>query len=334
MAGAGSDALPKAPRLVVLTGADGFIGRAVQARWARSGRAFRAWVRRHGSAAPLPPGLLRTDDLATAPEGELDRLVAGADAIVHLAGRAHVMHESAADPAAAYRAANVETTVRLARAALRAGVGRFVLASSIKVNGEECAAGRAFGPADPPAPADAYAVSKLEAERALAALASGTPLSAIVMRLPLVYGPGVGANFLALLDAVARRRVLPLAAVRARRSLLYVGNLAQAIDAALDAVPPPVGVHCLADARPVALPDLVRALAAALEVPARLVPVPVSLLRLAGAVTGRAAALRRLTTSLEVDSSGFRAATGWAPAATLEEGLADTARWWRRRHAL
>jgi UDP-glucose 4-epimerase len=334
MAGAGSDALPKVPRLVVLTGADGFIGRAVQAHWARSGRPFRAVVRRRGSPVPLSPGRLPTDDLATATEGELDRLVAGAGAIVHLAGRAHVMRESAADPVAAYRAANVETTVRLARAAVRAGVGRFVLASSIKVNGEQSVAGRPFGPADPPAPADAYAVSKLEAERALAALAAGTPLAPIVLRLPLVYGPGVGGNFLALLDAVARRRVLPLAAVRARRSLLYVGNLAQAVDAALDAVPAPSGVHCLADAVPVALPDLVRALAAALGVPARLVPVPVPLLRLAGVVTGRGAALRRLTTALEVDSSRFREATGWTPAVTLDAGLADTARWWRRRHAL
>jgi UDP-glucose 4-epimerase len=282
----------------------------------------------------LPPGLIAIDDLAAATDGQLDALLAGAAAIVHLAGRAHVMAETTPDAGAAYRAANVESTVRLARAAVRAGVGRFVLASSIKVNGEASVPGRPFGPADTPAPADAYAVSKRDAERALAALAAGTALVPVMLRLPLVYGPGVGANFLALLDAVAGRRVLPLGAVTARRSLLYVGNLATAIDAALDASPAPRGVHCLADAPPVAVRDLVRALAAALGVPARLIAVPVPLLRLAGRLSGRTAAIRRLTAPLEVDAGSFRQATGWTPSATLEQGLADTARWWRGRHSL
>jgi UDP-glucose 4-epimerase len=326
--------MTEARRDVVVTGADGFIGRALRAHWARTARPFRAVVRRRGVAGPLPPGLIAIDDLAAATDGQLDALLAGAAAIVHLAGRAHVMAETTPDAGAAYRAATVESTVRLAWAAVRAGVGRFVLASSIKVNGEASLPGRPFGPADAPAPADAYATSKRDAERALAALAAGTALVPVMLRLPLVYGPGVGANFLALLDAVAGRRVLPLGAVTARRSLLYVGNLATAIDAALDASPPPRGVHCLADAAPVAVRDLVRALAAALGVPARLIVVPVPLLRLAGRLSGRTAAIRRLTTPLEVDAGSFRQATGWTPSATLEQGLADTARWWRGRHSL
>ena len=321
-------------RVVVVTGADGFVGRALRAHWVATGRPFRAAVRRRGSGAALPPGCVTVDDLALATDAQLDALVADATAIVHLAGRAHVMRESATDPAAAYRAANVATTAALARAAVRAGVGRFILASSIKVNGEASAPGHPFGPADVPAPADAYAASKWEAERELAAIAAGTPLVPVALRLPLVYGPGVGANFLALLDAVAGRRLLPLGAVRARRSLLFVGNLVTAVDAALDAVPAPAGVHCVADAPPVAVPDLVRALAVALDVPARLLPVPVSLLRLAGRLTGREAAIERLTTALEVDGSGFPRATGWTPSATLKQGLAATARWWRSRHSL
>ena len=209
-----------------MTGAGGFIGRALCAHWRATGRPFRAVVRR------LPAGARRQRSCGPAPTSraratrELDALVAGAAAIVHLAGRAHVMVEAAADPAAAYRSANVEATLRLARAAVRAGVARFVFASSIKVNGEATMPGRPFGPADAPAPADDYARSKLAAEEGLAAVAAGTALAPIVLRLPLVYGPGVGANFLALVDAVARRRVLPLGAVRAKRSLLYVGNLA------------------------------------------------------------------------------------------------------------
>jgi nucleoside-diphosphate-sugar epimerase len=291
-------------------------------------------VRRAGVGAPLPAGWVRCDDLALARDAELDALLEGAVAVVHLAGRAHVMHEDAADPEAAYRAANVEATLKLARAAVRAGVSRFVLSSSIKVNGEATSPGRAFGPGDEPAPADAYARSKLAAERGLAAIAAGTPLAPVVLRLPLVYGPGVGANFLALLDAVARRRLLPLGAVKAKRSLLYVGNLATAIDAVLDARPAPAGVHCLADAESVAVPELVRALARALGVEARVPTLPVPLLELAGRLAGRGAAIRRLTTPLEVDASGFTAATGWMPAATLEQGLADTVRWWRGRHSL
>ncbi len=334
MAGAGSKAAVPSSAAVVVTGADGFIGRALCAHWRRAGRAFRAVVRRPGSASPLPAGWVRCDDLARADDAGLDALLEGATAIVHLAGRAHVMREEAADPEAAYRAANVEATLRLARAAVRAGAARFVLASSIKVNGEASPPGRAVGPGDRPAPADAYARSKLAAEQGLAAIAAGTALAPIALRLPLVYGPGVGANFLALLDAVARRRLLPLGAVTAKRSLLYVGNLATAIDAALDAHPAPAGVHCLADASPVTVPELVRALARALGVDARLLALPVPLLDLAGRLTGRQAVVRRLTTPLEVDASGFAAATGWAPAATLEQGLADTARWWRGRHSL
>ncbi len=334
MAGAGSDRPGEGARPVVVTGAGGFIGRALCAHWQATGRPFRAVVRRLPAGAQAPAQLQACADLAGATDAELDALVAGAAAIVHLAGRAHVMVEAAADPAAAYRSANVEATLRLARAAVRAGVARFVFASSIKVNGEATMPGRPFGPADAPAPADDYARSKLAAEEGLAAVAAGTALAPIVLRLPLVYGPGVGANFLALVDAVARRRVLPLGAVRAKRSLLYIGNLAAAVDAVLDAPVAAVGVHCVADAPAVAVPDLVRAIAGALGVEARLPAVPVPLLVLAGRLAGRGDAIRRLVTALEVDASGFRAATGWVPAATLEEGLAATARWWRRRHAL
>jgi UDP-glucose 4-epimerase len=334
MAGAGSDLSPENARPVVVTGAGGFIGRALCAHWQATGRPFRAVVRRVPAGAPAPSHLRACADLAGATDAELDALVAGAAAIVHLAGRAHVMVEGAADPAAAYRGANVEATARLARAAVRAGVARFVFASSIKVNGEATAPGRPFGPADVPAPADEYARSKLAAEEGLAAVAAGTALAPIVLRLPLVYGPGVGANFLALVDAVARRRVLPLGAVRAKRSLLYVGNLAGAVDAVLDAPVAPLGVHCVADAPAVSVPDLVRAIAGALGVEARLPAVPVPLLSLAGRLAGRGDAIRRLVTALEVDAARFRAATGWTPAATLEQGLAETARWWRSRHVL
>lgn len=319
---------------VVVTGAGGFIGRSLVAHFASRGRAFRAIVR--GQDRASAPGLhdVAVADLATACDDELDAIVAGASAVVHLAGRAHVLRETMGDPVAAYVSANRTATERIARAAVRAEVRRFVLASSIKVNGEASVPGRPFRPDDPPDPRDDYARSKLGAEVALAAIANETPMAAIVLRLPLVYGPGVKANFAKLLDEVARERFLPLAAIRNRRSVLYIGNLVEAIDAAVDATPPPAGVHFVADGESVSTPGLVTAAGIALDTPARFVAVPVPLLRFLGTLSGKTAKVRRLIDTLEADASSFTAATGWKPRHSLADGLAATASWWRMRHSI
>ncbi len=319
---------------VVVTGAGGFVGRALCAHFRATGREFRAVVRAWVSDAPRPPDVRIVRDLATATESEFDALVAGAAAIVHLAARVHVMSETSADPAAAFRAANVLATVRLVQAGIRAHVPRFVFTSTVKVNGEATLPGQPFQPGDPPAPRDAYARSKLDAERELLRLTAGTTLAPVILRLPLVYGPGVAGNFLALEDEIARGRSLPLGAVRNRRSVLGVGNLVDAIDAALDATTAPRGVHFIADEESVSVPELTRAIAASLGVEARLRRIPVPLLRLAGFLSGRGATIERLTNSLEVDSSSYTAATGWRPRHSLARGLVATARWWRLRHAI
>jgi len=322
------------PGLVVVTGANGFVGRALIAHFRETKRPFRATVRAWDPDVPLPASVVVIRDLATAPEAELAALLDGAAAVVHLAARVHVMRETAADPAASYRAANVVATARLAHAAVRAGATRFIFASTVKVNGEATAPGRAFRPDDPPAPQDAYARSKLDAERELGRICAGTSLVPVILRLPLVYGPGVAGNFLALQDEIARSRALPLGAIRNRRSVLGTGNLVEAIDAALDAAAAPRGVHFVADGESIGVPDLVRAIAASLGVEARLRSIPVWLLQLAGVLSGRRATVERLTESLEVDSASFGAATGWTPRHSLAHGLAATARWWRLRHAL
>jgi nucleoside-diphosphate-sugar epimerase len=327
MAGAGSESGP-----ILVTGAGGFVGHALCAHFRAGGRAFRAHVRRRESAPPHVEAAV--GDLAAVPEAELGGLVAGTSAIVQLAGRAHVLRETAPDPEHAYRVANVVTTTRLAEAAVRAGVARFVFASSVKVNGEATASGRPFRPDDPPAPADAYARSKLEAERELGRICAESPTAVVILRLPLVYGPGVGGNFLRLLDAVARGSVLPLGAIDNRRSIVGLGNLVEAIHAALDEPVPPRGVHFVADRESISVPDLARAIATALDVSLRMRAVPVPLLRLAGVITGRRATVARLVDSLEVDFSSFRAAAGWQPRHTLAEELAATARWWRLRHSI
>jgi nucleoside-diphosphate-sugar epimerase len=301
--------------LVAVTGANGFVGRAFCARAALRGRR----VRRLVHARDLDAVAL---DLAQARDDELARALDGVAAIVHLAGRAHVLRERARDPEAAFRDANARATASLARAAVAAGVRRFVFASTVKVSGEETAPGRPFRPGDAAAPRDAYARSKLAAERALLAAARATPMRAIVLRLPLVHGPGAGGNYARLVGAVRARRWLPFGAIRNRRSVLGVDNLLDALDAALDAPDMLDGIHFVADAQSVSTPDLVRAIARALGTQARLLSVPVPLLRLAGSASGNRDAIARLTGSLEVDSSSFAAATAWRPRAfAIDAGI-------------
>ncbi|MEO8305979.1 MAG: NAD-dependent epimerase/dehydratase family protein [Betaproteobacteria bacterium] len=320
--------------LVVVTGAEGFIGRALVARFVAAGRAYRAIVRELDPSRPAKTQFYAVGDLATVIEADLDAILAGASAVVHLAGRAHVLGERGGDAASAYATANVTATARLARAAGRAGVRRFVFASTVKVNGETSMPSRPFRPDDAPAPQDEYAKSKLQGEQVLSDVCAGTQMAPIVLRLPLVYGPGVKANFAKLLDEIGSERRLPLGAIRNRRSLLYLGNLVGAIEAALDAVPPPSGVHFVADAESPSVPELLAATGRALGVPVHLMAVPVRLLVFGGRLIGQSEKVARLVGTLEVDTSSFTAATGWRPRNTLAEGLAATALWWRMRHSI
>jgi nucleoside-diphosphate-sugar epimerase len=251
------------------------------------------------------------------------------DCVVHLAARTHVLRESAADPLAEYRRANVEAAARLAEQARAAGVRRLVFMSSIKVNGESTQ--RPYTEADAPQPEDAYGVSKWEAEQALARIAAGSAMELVVLRPPLVYGPRVAGNFRRLLEAVARGTPLPLASIANRRSLLYVGNLAGAALAAIDAPQAAGKTFLVSDGEDISTPELVRAIARALGVGARLLPCPVAVLGLAAALTGNRNALARLAGSLQADSAAIRRELGWRPRFTLAQGLAETARWYHSR---
>ena len=294
--------------LIAVTGAGGFIGAALCRRLVARRQPVRRLV--HHAARGGDEIVL---DLAHASVGDIARHLAGASAVVHLAGRAHVMRDTGPDADAAYKLANVDLTERLALGAVAAGVRRFVFASTVKVNGEATRPGRAFRPGDAPAPQDAYARSKLAAERTLTQVTSGTSMLATSLRLPLVYGPGARGNFRRLVDAVAARRFLPLGAIDNRRSLVSLDNLLDAIDAVVRAESGVLGAHFVADEDSVSTPALVRAIASALGVAPRLVPVPVALLRVVGALAGRSDVVLRLTASLEVDTSSLVRATGWKP---------------------
>ncbi|MDA0655224.1 MAG: NAD-dependent epimerase/dehydratase family protein [Proteobacteria bacterium] len=242
------------------------------------------------------------------------------DAVIHLAARVHVMEKQSTGTrsADAYNHANRDATIRLGEQAKEAGVSRFIFMSSVKVHGER--SDTPLNATSPMAPIEPYAIAKAEAESGLLAL--GGKMGVTILRPPLVYGPHVGGNFLKLIKAVERGVPLPLGAIDNKRSLIYVGNLTDAIRAALLAPP---GIYLPSDARPVSTSELIRNLAAALGRPPRLVPLPTPLLRFAGRITGKSTSIQRLVDSLVVD--GF--VPDWSPKFSLLQGLQQTAAWRR-----
>ncbi len=300
----------------LVTGATGFVGSALCARLAACGIEVVPAVRN-------PSGLpheVAVGNLAASTDWR--SALTGCDAVVHLAARVHVMDDTAQDPLALYRAANTDATLNLARQAADAGVKRFVFISTIKVNGEGRDA--PYRETDVSAPGDAYAVSKWEAEQGLQRIAAETGLEIVILRPPLVYGPGVKANFLRLMQMVQRGWPLPLGAICNRRSLLYLGNFVDAIRLCIEHPAAAGQTFLLDDGEPVSTPELIRALARAMGRPARLPAVPVGGLELAGALLGKRAAVARLTGSLFVDSSLIRSRLAWTPPYTMEQGLAAT----------
>jgi len=315
---------------VLVTGAHGFVGRALCRNLAATGIAYVGAVRATGRDDAVA-SIVAVGDFAAA---DWDEVLEGVDAIVHLAGRAHVANARAAADPTPYVVANVHVTRRLCDAAARAKVRRIVLASTVKVYGESTPQGRPFRAGDPEAPGDAYAHSKAEAERVLWQACTESALDGVVLRLPLTYGAGVKGNFLALMDAIAADRKLPLAGIDNRRSLLNVENAVSAIVAALT-VPALAGQTLpIADRESVSTSGLAERLGNALGVPARLFHLPTSVLRSGAALAGRRAVVARLLDSLEVDAQRFCELADWSQPRTLEEGLAATAAWWKLRHAI
>ena len=310
---------------ILVTGARGFVGRALCPALRDTGHRVIAAVR---NADGLPEGseIRLVDDIG--PDTDWTEALQDVEAVVHLAARVHVMRESAADPLTAFRRTNTEGTLRLARAAAQAGVRLFVFLSSVKVLGEASPHGP-LTDASPPNPQDPYAVSKWEAETGLSDLAREFGMEVVILRPPLVYGPGVRGNFLSLLRLVHRGLPLPLGAVRNRRSLLNLGNLADAIGLCLAHPDAPGGTFLLRDGEDLSTPELVRRLARALERHAPLFPVPVGLLKLGAGCIGKSAQAGRLLGSLTVDDRLIRQELAWNPPFTVDEGLAETAAWFR-----
>ena len=305
---------------VLVTGASGFIGLPLCAQLSRAGIEVVAGVRRPSAelaalAALTPPGAegrlrqVELGDLGAAPNWSA--ALAAVDAVVHLAARVHVLG-TAPDPAAFHRV-NVEGTKRLAEAAARAGVRRFVFISSVKAKNDGD---------------DPYGQSKAEAEEWLGETSVRLGLPCVIVRPTLVYGPRVRANFLRLMRLVDSGIPLPLASVANRRSLVFVGNLVDALRACVTHPDAPGRTFAVCDGEDVSTPDLVRRIAHALERPARLFPFPLALLRIAAALAGQSQAIDRLTGDLTVDSAPIREVLAWRPPHSMEQGLAETAAWY------
>lgn len=310
---------------ILVTGANGFVGRAVCRRLQATGCSVVAVVRDETVETNADEARFGGD---LALDHPMDQLVAGADAIVHLAARVHVMDDPSGDPETAHGRMNVGATKRLAEAGLRQGIKRFVFLSSIKVNGEETT-DAPFTAEDQPSPQDAYGRSKWEAEQILLELAAREGLEPVILRVPLVYGPGVKANFRSLLKLCDTAMPLPFGAVTEnRRSLIFVENLADAIATAIGHPDAGGQTFLVSDGTPVSTASLAAAIRGAFGRPAGLVPVPPGFLRLLLSLLGKSATADRLTGSLELDNGLIRQRLGWTPPATFQEGLAATAAWY------
>ena len=313
---------------MLITGADGFVGNALCEELHRQNHVVRAAVRSLKPSGPSFPPQTEVVSIGSI-TGNTDwtRALKGVVTIVHLAARAHVIREDSPDALAAYRVVNVAGTEKLARDAAAQGVRRLVFLSSVKVNGESTS-DHPFTEGDAPEPEDAYGISKREAEQLLWKIAAETGLEVVVLRAPLVYGPGVKGNFLRLMNLVARGWPLPLASVRNKRSLVYLGNLVDALIAAAQSPAAAGRTFMVSDGEDMSTPELIRGIAKALDAPPRLFALPVPLLRASGALLGKGGETARLTGSLQIDSSKIRRELGWRPPFSVAQGLEDTGRWY------
>lgn len=310
---------------VLVTGASGFIGRALCRHLLRQGWSVRAATRLAPNATAIPAGAEVVHIAAVGGNTDWSEALVGVDAVVHLAARVHVMHESDPDPLAAFRSVNADGTNHLAVMAAQAGARRFVYVSSIKVNGEQTTR-LPFTEADAPRPRDAYGISKWEAEQALWATASQTGLEVVVVRPPLVYGPDAPGNFNRLLRFIRQGVPLPLSSIRNQRSFMYVENLCDAVRVCLQHPAAAGRTFLLSDGEDISTPELIRLLSGYLGRRSRMFPFPPSLLRAAANLLDRQEEATRLLGSLCVNSSAIRQALGWSPPYSMREALRDTAR--------
>lgn len=310
---------------VLLTGANGFVGRGLLERLsALVDLELVAAVRRQVSAFPERV----TSQVIAGLEADTDwrKLLGGVEVVIHSAARVHVMHDTSSDPLTEFRRVNVDGTLNLARQAAAAGAQRFIFISSIKVNGEGTLLGMPYLADAQPAPADPYGISKMEAEQGLRAVAAETGMEVVIIRPVLVYGPGVKANFLSMMRWLHKGVPLPFGAIHNRRSLVALDNLVDLIVTCLDHPGAANQTFLVSDSEDLSISELLRRMGAALGKPARLLPVPSGLLETGAAMLGKKALSQRLCGSLQVDIGKTRELLNWTPPLSVDEALLKTAK--------
>ena len=304
--------------IILLTGSSGFVGRAVCSKASREGFEIRGTLR-YNERTPALMTPVEIGDISASSTWQV--ALKGITTVLHLAARVHVMQDTAVDPIAAFRAVNVGGTLNLARQAAAAGVKRFVFVSTAKVNGESTQPDRPFTEADIPNPQDAYSLSKYEAEQGLRQISADTGMEVVIIRPPLVYGPGVKANFATLMQAVQQGRPLALGSVNNRRSLVALDNLVDFIITCMTHLKAANETFLVSDGNDLSTAELVRGLARAAGVSPRLLPVPVWALQAGAMLLGKEDEVQRLCGSLQVDISKARQLLGWRPPVVVDEGL-------------
>lgn len=311
--------------MILVTGATGFVGQNLVNSLLRENRQVRACVRRqHKDYLDSPiVELFLVEDLSEALNWE--KALKDISVVIHTAARVHIMDDSAADPLTEFRKVNTAGTLNLARQAAKLEVKRFIFISSIKVNGDMTSIDQPFKPNDDYIPTDPYGLSKYEAEQGLLAIEKETDMEVVIIRPPLVYGPGVKANFSSMMKWIRRGVPLPLGAIHNQRSLVALDNLVDFIIHCIDHPKARNEVFLVSDGEDVSTTELLKKVAKAFGKPPHLLPIPVSLMTFAAALIGKKTVADRLFGSLQVDSSKARDLLGWKPVITMDEQLTKTA---------
>jgi len=313
--------------LILVTGANGFIGKPVWSELVKAGFQVKCAVRKLNH--PINKHCTKIVEVGDiGPETDWTNALKSITTIVHLAARVHMMKDSAIEPLSEFRKMNVNATEHLATMAAKAGVKRLVFMSTVKVNGEQTR-DKPFTESDLPHPDDPYAISKWEAEQALLKVSNETGLEVVILRPPLVYGPGVQANFLRLLQIVDRNIPLPFLNIKNKRSFIYLGNLVDAIIACCTHPNAKGETFLVSDGEDASTAELVRMIAIAMGKKAKLFPFPQSLLSIIGTLTGKKAELNRLFGSLCIDSSKIRKVLNWKPPISMRDGIQETIKWYK-----
>ncbi|MGE0190233.1 MAG: UDP-glucose 4-epimerase family protein [Steroidobacteraceae bacterium] len=318
---------------ILLTGSTGFLGSALIRRFCFDGLfALRAAYRNEFRNCPDNIEAVRIGDLG--PDTDWNNATEKIDIVIHTAGRAHIPQADTADRLNEYRKVNVDGSLSLARQAAADGVKRFIYISTIKVNGESTLPDCPYTPDSTPAPIDPYGISKYEAEEGLLRLSRNTGMELTIIRPPLIYGPGVRANFLQLLYAIAKGIPLPLNSIRNRRSMIALDNLVDLIVTCADHPAAANQIILVSDGEDLSTPDLIRRIARPMGRPVRLYPVPPSFLYAGAYLLGKRNVAQRLCGSLQVDIRKTRELMAWKPPISVDDGLASVVHWFIDRKDL